>query len=97
MIALGEWTVGAAGLLYGPLREFARFQKSLGTAADQEVDGPGGILGLGGGEGTLESVDLGIGLGGRAERGGEFGKGLHSDFAPGWWAEETCGSEGNSS
>ena len=77
VVALAEQPVRDAGLFDGPLRQLARFQQALGTAADQEVDGPGGVLGRRGGEVALERRHLVVGLGGLVERGVEFGEGLH--------------------
>ena len=92
VVALVEQPVRDAGLFDGPLRELARFQEALGTAADQEVDGPGGVLGLGGGEVALEGLDLVVGLGGLVERGVEFGEGLHSGRASGSGDSESVGN-----
>ena len=95
VVALGEQPVRDAGLFDGPLCELARFQESLGAAADQEVDGPGGVLWLGGGEVTLECVDLAVGLGGLVERDVEFGEGLHSGRASGSSGSEASGFVGS--
>ena len=83
VVAVAEQPVGDAGFFDGPLGELARFEEPLGAAADQEVDGPGGVFGLSGGQVTLEGVDLGVGLGGLVERGVEFGEGFHSGRASG--------------
>ena len=83
VVALAEQPVGDAGLFDGPLGELARFEEPLGTAADQEVDGPGGVFGLRGGQVALERVNLLVGLGGLVERGVEFGEGFHSGRASG--------------
>ncbi len=44
LIAFAEQPLRHARLFDGPLRQFARFQQALGTAADQEVDGPRRVL-----------------------------------------------------
>ena len=90
VVALAEEPFGDAGFLDGPLRQLARFQQTLGAAADQECGSPGGIGRRHARKVARERIDLLVGPGGFVEGGIQLGEGFHGSAPAGSAPVSSC-------